>query len=409
MKRFCLIASFMALLCINALAQNASIGDFQLPETKVERLFGSLNLNVKGYDTLGYAGFANFQYYSIYTSLPYSYTYGINLNTKKGAIILPVDSLQPFLYYPSQSRLYGDIKKYINDESMIFYGGQFNSDLIIYDETIFDPAMYRLYSKVGLGGGYGRIVPATGMAQALRIQEYLLNEKLITSEFSRETLIELASHCAKLNEYAEKSGDRHPIEWYTDLEKILVATGKLDNNRFSPYALLRVEEILARERIYERMIGWRLSGYLNYVNTYHGGYFANPINRFRNDLGTFLQLDLGYPITNNLHFNHNTYYNNQTNIDDGSDIISTLIHSESSIIYKLSNRIDFKIDYIFNSYNSDYHSEYQSLDFNMYYYIENNIFLLLNAKLTDRKDSFNSLYYNGTYKDISLSFGYRFF
>jgi len=410
MKRFCLITSFMALLCINALAQNANISDFQLPETKVERLFGSLNLKVLGYDTLGYAGYANFQYYSIYTSLPYSYTYGINANTNKDvSFVLPSDSLQPFSFYPFQSRLYGDIKKYINDESMIFYGGMFNSDLIILDETIFDPAQYLLISKIGLGGGYGRTVPATGMAQALRIQEYLLEEKLITGEFSRETLIELSSHCARLYEYAQKSGDRHPIEWYTDLEKILVATGKLDNNRFSPYALLRVQEILGRERIYERLIGWRLSGYLNYVNTYYGGYFVNPIIRFRNEIGTSLQLELGYPITYNLHFNHNTSYNNHTIIDDGSDDITNLIYSNSSLIYKFSNRIDSKINYIFISNNySDYYYKYQSLDFNMYYYIENNIFLLLKASLTDRKEGFNS-FYNSTYKDISLSFGYRFF
>lgn len=392
----------MALLCINALAQNASIGDFQLPETKVERLFVALDMNARGFDTLNFNGVGNLQYYNIFNSLSYSYRYGMEIKYDK--------SLQGLnLVYPFFARISGDLQKYINNESLFFYGGQFNSGMYVSEGNVFNLKDYNYVNTIRVGGGYGRIVPATGMAQALRIQESLLDEKLITSEFSRETLIELASHCAKLNEYAEKSGDRHPIEWYTDLEKILVATGKLDNNRFSPYALLRVEEILARERIYERMIGWRLSGYLNYVNTYHGGYFANPINRFRNDLGTSLQLDLGYPITNNLHFNHNTYYNNQTNIDDGSDIISTLIHSESSIIYKLSNRIDFKIDYIFNSYNSDYHSEYQSLDFNMYYYIENNIFLLLNAKLTNRKDSFNSLYYNGTYKDISLSFGYRFF
>ena len=409
MKRYCIIITLMVFLYLNVNAQNASIGDFQLPETKVERLFGSLNLKVQGYDTLGYAGYANFQYYSIYSSLPYSYTYGINLNTEKDvSIILPVDSLRPFLYFPSQSRLYGDIKKYINDESMIFYGGMFNSDLLISDETIFDPARYDILSKVGLGGGYGRIVPASGMAEALRIQEYLLDEKLITGEFTRESLIELSSHCARLYEYSEKYGDRHPIDWYTDLEKILVATGKLDNNRFSPYALLRVQEILGRERIYERMIGWSVSGYLNYKNNYQGGYnSSSSVNHY---LGTTLKVEFGYPITNNLHFNHSTSYEYDNLILSKYDDKINQILSSSSLIYKFSNRVDFKIDYIFSSNNYfDYSLKYQLLDFNMFYYIENNIFLLLNARLTDRKDSFPSSYHNSTVKDISLSFGYRFF
>jgi hypothetical protein len=400
----------MVFLYLNLNAQNASIGDFQLPETKVERLFGSLNLNIQGEDTLDYEGYADLQYYRIYTSLPYSYNYGINVYTNRNTAYSDRnDTILPIIYYRFHSRLYGDIKKYINDESMFFYGGMFYSDLTIEDEVIFNTAKNDFQSKVGFGGGYGRIVPATGMAQALRIQEYLLDEKLITGEFTRETLIELSSHCARLYEYSENSGGRHPIEWYTDLEKILVATGKLDNNRFSPYALLRVQQILGRERIYERMIGWSVSGFINYINNYKGGnyYLSSNVEHL---LGTTLKVEFGYPITNNLHFNHSTSYEYDNQILLNNDYNINHILSSSSIIYKLSNRFDFKIDYIFDSHNSSNYYKYQFLILNMYYYIENNIFLLLKASLTDRKDSYQShYYYNRTHKDISLSFGYRFF
>ncbi len=286
MKRYCIIITLMVFLYLNVNAQNASIGDFQLPETKVERLFVALDMNASGVDTLNFYGVGNLQYYNIFNSLSYSYRYGMEMKYDK--------SLQGLnLVYPFYARISGDLQKYINNESLFFYGGQFNSGLYVSEGNMFDLRDYNYVNTIRVGGGYGRIVPASGMAEALRIQEYLLEEKLITGEFSKETLIELASHCARLYEYSEKYGDRHPIEWYTDLEKILIATGKLDNNRFSPYALLRVEEILGRERIYERMIGWRLSGYINYENTYYGGYFVNPIIRFRNEIGTSLQLSLG--------------------------------------------------------------------------------------------------------------------
>jgi len=409
MKRIIFIIALMALLCQFLNSQSASITDFLQPVSSAQRLFCTLNMDYSGTDTMSAKGLLNLTYTKYYSSLPFSYSitgflYINYANLQQGSTNIYQDNGQ---FSP---QIHADIQKYLSDKSDFFIAG--NSSI-----SYQKPFEYKdgyLQTLIGPGVGYGRIVVATAMAQALRIEEYLLSEKLISGEFSKEITIEIASHCSKLNEYATKYGDKHPIDWYMDLEKILVKSGKLVDNRISPYSLFRIQEVLNRERVYDRKIGWRVTGYLNYE-------FNADIPKQNNgssvdEYAAILRLEIGYPLSNRLQFNHYTNYTYDNTFKYPA--ANNRIYSTTSLAYKFTNLFDFLLTYRldFNAVNGITYTinRYQTFSFNLYYYVENNIFLQLVAGLQNNLVSGYQNYYpnpntNTLNKSITLNIGYRFF
>ena len=407
MKRIIVIITLIVLLCQILNSQSCSITDFQQPVSTFRKLFGTLNMSYQGFDTLLSAGLFNLSYTKVYVSLPFSYSITASLKTNytnyiqdTSIVIKDNGQINPHIE--------ADIQKYLFENSDFFIAG---TGYLDYQKPFRTKEGY-LQTSIGAGAGYGRIITATAMAKALRIEEYLLSEKLITGEFRKDITMEIASHCYKLGEYAIKYGDKHPIDWYMDLEKILVRSGKLVDNRISPYSLFRIEEVLNRERIYERTIGWRFTGYFNYN---FNQIVPNPNKtNWVDQYGTTLKIEIGYPLSNRLQFSHYTYYyylntNKYLNTDNR-------IFSNTALSYKFSNLFDFifgyRIDY--DSYNSGFTitSKTQTLSFDLYYYLENNIYLQLSSQLKHNYRNASLFYYghlDEMYKSITLNFGYRFF
>ena len=389
-------------------SQSASITDFQQPVSTAQKFYGTLNLNYSGTNFMSANGLLNLTYTKFYSSLPYSYSINATLNSNY-ANTMNIDNVVTLkdngLIYP---KIQADIQKYIFGKSDFFLAG---TGYLEYQKSIQDRGGV-LQTLFAPGLGYGRITVATAMAQALRIEEYLLSEKLITGEFRKDITLEIASHCSKMNEYAIKYGDKHPIDWYMDLEKILIKSGKLVDNRISPYSLFRIEEILHRERIYDRNIGWRFTGYINYNYNVE---IPNPYNtKWADQYGTTLKVEIGYPINNKLQFNHFTQYDYFNTFSNS--YTSNLLNSNTTLSYKFSNLIDFIVGYNihYNSYTSIPQMLFktQTLSFDLYYYIENNVFLQFSAELEHYyRSGLNPVTNNvdEMYKHISLNLGYRFF
>ena len=411
MKRIIIISILIALLSLALYSQSASITDFLQPVSAAQKFYGTLNLNYSGTNFMSANGLLNLTYYKFYSSLPYSYSINATINNNY-ANTMNIDNVVTIkengLIHPL---IQADIQKYIFGKSDFFLAG---TGYLEYQKSIQDRGGM-LKTIFGPGAGFGRIVVATAMAQALRIEEYLLSEKLITGEFKKDITLEIASHCSKLNEYATKYGDKHPIDWYMDLEKILIKSGKLVNNSISPYSLFRIEEILHRERIYDRNIGWRFTGYINYNYNVE---IPNPYNtRLADQYGTTLKVEIGYPINNKLQFNHYTQYDYSSTFNNSfTSFSNNLINSNTTLSYKFSNLIDFILGYSihYNSYISIPQMLFknQTLSFDFYYYIENNVFLQFSAELEHNyRSGLNPVTNNvdEMYKHISLNIGYRFF
>ncbi len=413
MKRIIYLITLALFFCLNANSEEVSIREFKLPETQAENLYMYLNMNYSGINSMNFENNFSMQYSKFFSSLPFSYSLFAELKND-GDYLHTTYADKTTIIYDRLSLVFSStVEKYLNNESMLFAGGRFTTN--VGSDVNYTEHFNRIQaeSNVGIGGGYGRTYDASGMAKALRIQEYLLSENLISEEFSKDIVLEIAVHCTKLNEYAQKYDDKHPINWYLDLEQILIKSGKIISQNLNPYSLFRVSEVINSQRIHQRIIGWKVGAYLAYRNInliYDRYYEGNNINYPSDDyLGANLNLEIGYPITNKLHFYHNTTYSYMENLDY-TDSKSNNIYSTSSFTYNLTNLFDFKMNYFLRNYNiSDHIVSEQNLSFDTYYYVENNIYLNLSFGLNHFKSDYGNPKRNDFKKEIKLYFGYRFF
>lgn len=413
MKRIIYLIALALFFCLNAKSEEVSIREFKLPETQADNLNLYLNLNYSGTDSMNFVNDFSMKYSKFFSSLPFSYSLFAELSND-GDFFTRHFANGTYTVYDRLSFVFmSNMEKYLNNESMLFAGSRFTTNVgsdVNYTENF---SSIQAESNVGIGGGYGRTYDASGMAKALRIQEYLLSENLITGEFSKESVLEIAVHCTKIYEYEQKYDDKHPINWYLDLEQILIKSGKLINQNMNPYSLYRIREVLNRERIYQRIIGWKVGAYLAYRNFtlfYDINYEGNNMNYPSDDyLGANLNLEIGYPITNKLHFYHNTNYSYMANTDY-TDNNTNNIYSSTSITYNLTNLFDFKINHYLRNYNASHYTvSEQKLSFDTFYYVENNIFLTFSIGLNHFKSDYYNNKNNNFKKEIKLYFGYRFF
>lgn len=412
MKRIIYLITLALVFCLNAKSEEVSIREFKLPETKAENMNLYLDLNYSGTDSMNFIGDFSMQYSKFYSSLPFSYYLYSELSNDGDYMTRIYENGAKTVYDRLSFVIVSSLEKYWNNESMFFLGGKFSTNFgsnVNYSEHF---GSITNESNLGIGGGYGRTYDASGMAEALRIQEYLLSENLISAEFSKEIILDIAVHCTKINEYAQKYDNKHPINWYQDLEQILIRSGKLISQNLNPYSLFRVSEVLNRERIHQRIIGWKLGAYFafrNFTYFYDINYDNNYDYPNTQQIGGDLNFEIGYPISNKLHFYHNTMYSYKVDPDFLNESQNT-INTTSSLTYNLTNLFDFKLNHQLRTYNiiKSTVSE-QKLTFDTYYYVENNVFLRLSMGLNHYKSDYGNPKRDYIKKEFALYFGYRFF
>ena len=420
MKRIICLISLALFFCLNAMSEEVSIREFKLPETKSDNMNLYLDLNYSGTDSMNFIGDFSLQYSKFYSSLPFSYYLYSELSNDGDFTTRFYENGKKTVYDRLSFVIVSSLEKYWSDESMFFLGGKFSTNFgsnVNYSEHL---GSITNESNLGIGGGYGRTYDASGMAEALRIQEYLLSENLISDEFSKEIILDIAVHCTKINEYAQKYYAKHPINWYQDLEQILIRSGKLNSQNLNPYALFRVSEVLNRERIHQKIIGWKLGAYFafsNYTYFYDTYFYDKYYDENDYDynypntekIGGDLNFEIGYPINNKLHFYHNTTYSYKVDTDF-LDESQNIINTNSSLTYNFTNLFDFEIKHQLRTYNviKSTVSE-QKLTFDAYYYLENNVFLRLSMGLNNYTSDYGNPKRDYIKKEIALYFGYRFF
>ncbi len=184
----------------------------------------------------------------------------------------------------------------------------------------------------GIAGlGYGRVVNVTPMARSIRIIEELMKRGQLTSEPPLSVYQEVADIIDRESEYRSKHGAADYQEiWINDISKAILGSG-LTTEKFDAAQIIRVYDILTRERISTRKVGWKVRGGLGYVfRSFDGNSDSDPA------------LELGaeyhYPLSNQTQFSNEAVLTTILNNDDTSYTVRNVM----TLTHEIDDRIDWE-------------------------------------------------------------------
>lgn len=363
-------------------AQNVSVSDYKVPVStaKILRLSGSYNFaqstdSVTTHVTANNASAtALFRYF--YSSLPFAYFVDVDATGGKN-----------FADYNHDISIRPSIRKYLADDKDWFGFGA----LDLRHANTFK----QIESNLTVGGGYGRYINATALAKAVRIEDHLLKEGVISARLPKETMIRIANIIERENEYRGVFGDTYEKNWYEDIEKEMRATGLLQGGTLGAIGILRTQQVLKgiNEKVNERYFGWDLTAGVGFnLSTRDksptrspglevGGQFSNPIG-WNSQINAFFKMITPFD---------STFFKRFT-ISFGTDYF-----------YELGNRINFvagyKLNYIKSNEKYLQINEDNYVDHNLtagfIFYLENYINLGIQG----------GLYRSGLLKTTDITFG----
>ena len=372
-----LLTSLVAvmLLATSVAAQNVSITDYRVPVSEAKSMNASLNYYYAsvGDSTAADVGTVGLVYKQFYSSLPLAWRVDFNGSGSK------VDDETSHSTNFSTS-----VNKYLSDDKDVFgYAGLTASHVEGYKQ---------IASRGSVGVGYGRFIAATTFAQAIRIDQFLLKEGVITGHLNKEALIKLGNVIERQGEFEDLHGSAYKPYWYEEMEQIISGSGKLSGDTLGAMGILRMEEVLFQETIHDRYYGWDVRvGVGHEITTFDK---SDPQGSVEGGVS------FSYPLALTSQVNHRTDYS--TPFDDMGGAYTIL--STTDYIYELSNRIDFISGYqlqVEKAGDQDAVNNH-ALRTGFIFYIENQINLVVNGQLDKTGDA----EWN---KSVNASIGYRIF
>ena len=363
------------LLATSVAAQNVSITDYRVPVSEAKSMNASLNYYYAsvGDSTAADVGTVGLVYKQFYSSLPLAWRVDFNGSGSK------VDDETSHSTNFSTS-----VNKYLSDDKDVFgYAGLTASHVEGYKQ---------IASRGSVGVGYGRFIAATTFAQAIRIDQFLLKEGVITGHLNKEALIKLGNVIERQGEFEDLHGSAYKPYWYEEMEQIISGSGKLSGDTLGAMGILRMEEVLFQETIHDRYYGWDVRvGVGHEITTFDK---SDPQGSVEGGVS------FSYPLALTSQVNHRTDYS--TPFDDMGGAYTIL--STTDYIYELSNRIDFISGYqlqVEKAGDQDAVNNH-ALRTGFIFYIENQINLVVNGQLDKTGDA----EWN---KSVNASIGYRIF
>jgi hypothetical protein len=364
MKRILIFFSF-ALLTTSVLGQNVSVQDYDVPisTAKILRLSGTYNWAQSSTDSTTFVtsnnASANLIFRYFYSSLPFAWFIDVDATGGKS-----------FDKYSHDISIRPSIRKYIwNDKDWFGFGAL---------DARHANTFKQIESNLLVGAGYGRYINATALAKAVRIEEHLIREKVISDYLPKETMIKIANIIEREDEFRGVYGDTYEKEWYEAIEKEIKASGKLVGNSLGAIGILRTQQVLKaiNERVNERFYGWDVTlGVLFNLSTRD----KSPTNSPALSLGGRFSYPIGWRSQIDMFANINTPM-------DSSFFKAFVSKAGINYLYELSNRINFV-----TGYNADYFKPAvgdsyidHNLTSSFIFYLENYINLGINASLIRR-------------------------
>ena len=236
--------ALVGLISGEASGQNVSVRDYSVPVSRADNLridALSFNYQSEGDSIVSETGDLVVVYKKFYESLPFAYSVDL-----RGSSSFRRDPVKDELVGDAEANLVSRVKKYRRDEGNFFVFGDTDLDL---NEDFDRPAM-----KFTIGFGWGRFINATALRKAVRIEDFLLEEGIISDRMQKQTMIDLGHIIEKESEYRELYGSRYQNYWYEDMQNEVQKSGMVLGS-IGAIGVLRMQEVLERERINERFYG----------------------------------------------------------------------------------------------------------------------------------------------------------
>jgi hypothetical protein len=343
------------LLCSTLYAQNVQVEDYKVPVSRANnfRINGFWNWSQVENNVTANSASANVAFKKFYSSLPYAWFFTADASGSKN-----------FSTYSYDVDADLNLRKYIwNDRDW------FGMTRIVTEAA---KSFEQVASSVTIGAGYGRYINATALAKAVRIEEHLLKENILTDHLPKDIIINIAQIIERQTEYQNKYGEAYETQWFDDIEKELIISGLLKGYSLGSIGILRIRQVLfsINEKVNDRYYGWDLSlGTLFSITTHDKSDPGSPnltiSGRYSYPIGWSMQVNTSGEIVSPL---------------DTLFIKKVSAASNIDFIYELSNRINlvagYKLGLTKYPDNTTYANNLLSISF--LYYIENNIYLGLN-------------------------------
>jgi hypothetical protein len=376
MKTLLVSLAILSVVATAAVAQNVSITDYRVPVSQAKSMNASLNYYYAGVgdSTAADVGTVGLVYKQFYSSLPLAWRIDFNGSGSK------VDDETSH-----STNLSTSFNKYLLDDNDVFgYAGLTASHVEGYKQVA---------SRGAVGVGYGRFIAATAFAKAIRIDQFLLKEGVITGHLSKETLVELGNIIERQGEFEDEHGSAYKPYWYEAMEQVISESGKLAGDTLGAMGILRMEEVLFQETIHDRYYGWEVRvGVGHEITTFDKSDTQGSVEG---------GLSFSYPLALTSQVNHRTDYS--TPFDDMGEAFTVL--STTDYIYELSNRIDFIGGYQLQIEKAGADLDAvnnHALRAGFIFYIENQINIVVNGQLDKAgDDEWN--------RSVNASIGYRVF
>ena len=345
-------------------SQNVSVTDYTVPSSSSHSLFidPNYNITIAADSVTVNKGSIGMVYNSFYESPPLGYSIDV---TGSGSFEKDIETHKYQNRYLTNAAV--RFKKYVFNERDLFgsinFGGQFNNKIYDYPAT-----------NITLGIGYGRFINATPLRKAVRMEDFLLKENVISDYLPKETMLQLGNIIEQQSEYEDKYGDTYQKNWFNDMEEVMRKSGLLKEDSIGAIGILRMQEVLIKERIFDRFYGWEaIIGTRIDLTLPQRGQKRKPSldisARYSRPINWATQwnerLSINSPLSNNFF----TLYN---------------MNIASDLAYELSNRINFTARHFIAidklSPNSD-NIISNSLGLSFIYFLENQVNLVATEQL----------------------------
>lgn len=377
MKIFTCAILAVLLFSTVAAAQNVSITDYRVPVSSAKSMNANLSYNYAsvGDSTISDVGTIGLVYKQFYSSLPFSWRIdasgtGTKLEDKTSHSV----------------DLRTSVNKYLSDDSDFFgYASLTASHIEGYKQ---------IDSRGSVGVGYGRYIAATAFYKAIRIDQFLLKEDVITRHMSKEALIELGNLIQREEEFRDEYGAQaYESAWYEAMEDVIREDGVLEGDSVGAAGILRMDEVLFEEVIHDRYYGWDVTAGV--------GHEITTFDESDPEGSVEAGFSFSYPIALKSQLNHRTDYT--TPFEDMGGAYG--ITSVTDYIYELTNRIDFITGYQlqYDQPAGDVDAiDGHSIRTGFIFYIENQ----LNVSVTGQFDKTGD---SDWFTNVSVSASYRVF
>ena len=347
-----------------AVTQNVSVTDYTVPSSSSHSLFidPNYNMTIVKDNVAVNKGSIGMVYKTFYESLPLGYSIDA---TGSGSFEKDSKTQKYRNRYSAYAAM--RFKKYVLNERDLFgsvkFGGQFNK---VYD----NPA-----TNVTIGIGYGRFINATPLRKAVRMEDFLIKENVISDHLAKETMLQLGHLIERRSEYKYRYGDTYQKNWFDDMENSMRQSGLLKENSIGAIGILRMQEVLTKEKIFDRFYGWEvtLGTKIDLTLPQEGQQLSNPSldisAQYSRPINWATQWNERLSINSPLSQNFCTCYN---------------MNIASDLAYELSNRINFTLRHfiVIDKLSEDSGSVMSnSLGLSFIYFLENQVNLVITEQL----------------------------